>query len=199
MKTILISLLALTFSAMAHAADYDVDPAHSSVGFNIKHMVGKVNGSFTDFSGNFSFDPKKVTEDKVDFSVKMASVNTQNEKRDKHLQSADFFEVEKYPTMTFKSKKVTAAGKEKFKIVGDLTLHGVTREETFLVDFGGIIKDPWGNMRAGFSATTTLNRKNYGIIWNKTLDAGSLMLGEDVNVSLQVEAVQKAADAAKKM
>ncbi len=192
-----LSLLILTMASAAFAADYDVDASHSSVGFNVRHIVGRVNGTFTDFSGSFSFDPKKVSEDHVDFTVKLASVNTQNEKRDTHLKSPDFFDVAKFPEMTFKSKKVTAAGKDKFKIVGDLTLHGVTHEETFAVDFGGIAKDPWGNTRAGFSATTTLNRKTYGIIWNKTLDSGSLMLGDDVNVTLQIEAIQKAAAAAK--
>jgi polyisoprenoid-binding protein YceI len=192
-KTIFtLSLLALAFAGLAHAADFDVDPAHTSVGFNIKHLVGRVNGSFTDFTGTFSFEQGKPAKDKVEFTVKTASINTQNEKRDTHLKSPDFFDVAKYPTMTFVSKKVVAAGKDKLKVTGDLTLHGVTHEETFNVEFGGIAKDPWGNTRAGFSATTTLNRKTYGIIWNKTLDSGSLMLGEDVNVVLQVEATQKA-------
>ena len=187
---LLLLAASLAVASVAQAANYDVDPSHSSVGFNIRHMVGKVNGLFTDFSGNFSFDDKKPTASSV--------VNTQNEKRDKHLQSPDFFDVEKFPAMTFKSRKVVAAGKDKYKVIGDLTLHGVTKEETFVIEYGGTVKDPWGNQRSGFSASTTLNRKDFGIIWNKTLDAGSLMLGEDVNVSLQIEAIQKS-DAPKKM
>lgn len=195
-----ISLLAIAIAFGAHtvfAADYDVDPAHTSVGFNIRHMVSHVNGTFKDFTGNFSFDAKKPSASVVDFSVKTESIDTQNEKRDKHLRSADFFDVEKFPNMTFKSTKVTPAGKNKYKVTGDLTLHGVTRPETFDIEFGGEMKDPWGNQRAGFSATGTINRKNYGIIWNKALDTGAVMLGDDVNVAIQVEATQKAA--AKKM
>lgn len=197
-KHLLIAVASLLAVSAAHASTYDVDSSHSSVGFSVRHLVSKVNGSFKDFSGTINFDPKKATASSAEFTVKIASIDTQNEKRDGHLKSPDFFDTEKFPTMTFKSKKVIAAGKDKYKLIGELTMHGVTREETFVVEYGGNAKDPWGNNRAGFSATTTLNRKNYGIIWNKTLDTGAVMLGDDVAVNLSIEAIEKAAAPAAK-
>jgi polyisoprenoid-binding protein YceI len=187
---ILLALTTLAAISVASAADFTVDPAHTSVGFSIRHMVSKVNGTFKDFAGDFSFDPKNPAAAKVNFTVQTASVDTQNEKRDTHLKSADFFEVEKFPTMTFKSTRVVPAGKNKYKVTGNFTLHGVTLPETFVVEYGGEMKDPWGNNRAGFSATTTIKRKDFGMVWNKTLDAGSVMLGDDVAISLQVEATE---------
>jgi polyisoprenoid-binding protein YceI len=176
---------------LAMASNYSIDPAHSSVSFTIKHMVSKVTGQFRDFGGNFSFDPKKPESSKVEVTIQSASITTQNEKRDTHLKSEDFFDVKKYPTIIFKSKSVKPNGEGKFKLVGDVTMHGVTHEETFDVEFGGTAKDPWGNTRAGFTATSRFKRKNYGIVWNKTLDNGGFMLGDDVDVTLQIEAIQK--------
>jgi polyisoprenoid-binding protein YceI len=204
MKTLLTVLAAAWIAAPAFAADYTVDASHSSVGFGIKHLVGKVKGEFTDKEGTFSFDPAKPTDATGKFTVKMASVSTNNAKRDEHLKSGDFFDVQKFPEMTLDKVKVKPGkGKDKYKLTGDLTLHGVTKPVSFDLEFTGLAKDPWGNMRAGFSAEGKINRKDFGIVWNKSLDAGGLMLGEDVSIELQIEATQnkpadaKPADAAK--
>ena len=176
--------------SQAGASQYKIVSVHSSVDFSIRHLVSKVNGRFKDFEGTFSFDEKKSADLKdVKFSIKTASINTDNEKRDGHLKSGDFFDVEKFPEMTFASTKVTSAGKNKFKVDGNVTMHGVTKPAVFMVEFMGAVKNPMGEgMKTGFSATTKLNRKDFGIIWNKALDKGELMLGEDVNVSVGVEA-----------
>ena len=142
-RFLVLTTLVTCSASASFAADYTVDPTHSSINFTIKHLVSKVNGRFNDFSGTFCLDPKKLADAKADVTIKAASISTENEKRDTHLKSADFFDVEKFPTITFKAKKVTAAGKDKFKLVGDVTMHGVTKEETFDIEFGGAAKDPW--------------------------------------------------------
>jgi len=189
---VVAALVTLT-SQVALAADYSIDPTHSSVSFTIRHLVSKVTGHFNDFEGAFTFDAKSPASAQANVSIKTASISTDNEKRDTHLKSPDFFDVKKYPAITFKAKTITADGEGKYKLVGDVTMHGVTRAETFALEFGGTVKDPWGNNRAGFTATSKLNRKNYGIVWNKTLDNGGYMLGDDVDVTLQVEGVEKTA------
>ena len=183
-------ILSLAGVSQAGASQFKIDPVHSNVDFSVRHLVSKVNGHFKDFEGTFSFDEKKGGELKdVKFSIKTTSISTDNEKRDGHLRSGDFFDVEKFPEMTFVSTKVTPAGKGKFKLEGNITLHGVTKPATFVVDFMGAVKNPMAaGMKAGFSATTSLNRKDYGMIWNKALDKGALMLGEDVSVTIGVEA-----------
>lgn len=187
-----LALLAST--GAARAADYSIDPSHSSVEFKIRHLVGKVKGTFKDFEGDISFDEKALDKSKAKLTIKTASLSTDNEKRDAHLKSADFFDTEKFPTITFESKSFAkAAGKGKFKVMGDLTMHGVTKPVTMEVEYAGTEKDPWGNTRAGFTATTELKRKDFGIVWNKTLDSGGVMLGDDVSVTVQIEGIQKAA------
>lgn len=183
----------------ASAADYTVDKSHSTIGFKIKHMVSTVQGRFDDFSGTFSFDPAKPEDTKGEFVVKVASINTNDKKRDDHLRAPDFFNAKKYPEMTLKNIKLASDGGEhKYKMTGDLTLRGVTKPVTFDVDFSGTTKDPWGNTRAGFAATGKLNRKDFNIVWNQTLETGGLLLGEEVALDLQVEAIEgKPAEAAK--
>lgn len=184
------------FAALpAFAAEYTVDKDHSNVGFSIRHLVSKVPGSFKDYEGTFQFDEKDLKNAKVQFTIKTASIDTANAKRDEHLRSADFFNAEKNPTITFVSKKVTGSGK-KFKIEGDMTMLGVTKPVTFNAEYMGAQKDPWGNMKAGFSASSKINRKDFGMVFNKVLDSGSLMLGEDVTIQLDIEAAQKVAAAA---
>ena len=146
----------------AQAADYTIDPSHSSVSFTIRHLVSKVTGHFKDFEGTFSFDPKNAAASQASFSIKTASISTDNDKRDTHLKSPDFFDVKKFPTITFKSNSVAPNGEGKYKLTGDVTIHGVTHTETFDVEFGGTVKDPWGNNRAGFTATTK-EPKNTGL------------------------------------
>jgi polyisoprenoid-binding protein YceI len=183
-------LTAFSAAFPAFAADYTVDKDHSNVGFTIKHMMSKVSGAFTDFEGKFSFEPKKQEASSGEFTIKAASINTNNAKRDEHLKSPDFFDVQKYPTITFKSTKVDKTGKDKFKLTGDFTMHGVTKPVTFSVEYLGTAKDPWGNEKFAATAHGKINRKDFGLNWNKVLEAGGLLVGEDVDMVLQIEALQ---------
>jgi polyisoprenoid-binding protein YceI len=181
-----------TLAVLPLRADtYAVDPGHSEVSFQIRHMVSQVRGRCNAFSGNVQLDAKNLANSSVEFHIKAESIDTGVPDRDKHLKSGDFFEVEKYPEITFKSKSVKPAGKDKFNVTGDLTMHGVTKEVTLPVTLLGTAKDPWGNTRAGFETETTLNRKDYGIVWNKALDAGGALLGDDVKVAINLETVLK--------
>lgn len=197
MKKIFSSIIAIAFAltlpAMAAAANWSIDPEHSSVGFKIRHlMVSNVKGTFDKYTGSVYLDEKDITRSKVDVSIETASINTKVEKRDEHLRSADFFDVAKYPAMTFKSKKVAKAGKDKLKVTGDLTLHGITREVVLNVDGPTKeIKDPWGNLRRGASATATINRKDFGLTWNKALETGGVVVGDEVNIIIEIEMIKK--------
>lgn len=193
-RTLACAYSALALAAIlpaAQAAHYEIDPSHSHVGFKVRHLVSKLPGEFKDFEGTFDFDEKNLKSSKVEFKVKTTSISTNNDKRDDHLRSEDFFNVSEHPEMKFVSKSVTKAGKGRYKLNGDLTMHGITKAVVFNVDYGGTAKDPWGNERAGFSATTKLNRKDYGLVWNKSLDKGGVMIGDDVDVNLDIEAIQK--------
>jgi polyisoprenoid-binding protein YceI len=176
----------------AKAAEYTVDVSHSRVGFGIRHIVSKVNGEFKEFEGSFQFDEKKPETGSVTFSVKANSINTNNEKRDSHLKSADFFDVEKYPTLNFVSKKVIKTTPKVGFIEGDLTIHGVTKTVKFAVKYLGRDKDPWGNYRAGFSAITTIKRKDFGLTWNKVLESGGVLVGEEVDIVIDIEGIEAA-------
>jgi polyisoprenoid-binding protein YceI len=178
-------------TSIAGAAEYSVDPAHTSVGFAVKHMFSKTTGEFKDKEGTFTFDPQKLGAAKVRFSAKADSIYTNNEKRDGHLKSPDFFDTAKYKELVFVGKKLTAAGDNKYKLEGDLTMHGVTKPVTFDVEYLGEGKSPFGDVRAGFTAITKVNRKDFGLTWNKALDNGGLLIGEDVEVKLEIEGVQK--------
>ena len=191
-KLLVLSAVLAVLSPAVRAETYEIDASHSQVGFRIKHLVGKVPGRFTGFSGTIEFTPGKPESWKVVAKIDPATINTDNEKRDGHLKSPDFFDVAKYPEMSFKSTKVTDAKGETAKLHGELTMHGVTKPVVLDLELGGTTKDPWGNTRAGFTATGKVKRKDFGIVWNKTLDAGGLMLGEEVSVSLDIESVLKA-------
>lgn len=190
MKKALIAALALA-AAPALAAEFTVDPQHSSVGFQVRHLFSKVSGNFKDFEGTFSFDEKSIDKSQVKFSIKTASVDTRNEKRDNDLRSANFFDAQNLPAMEFASKKVTSLGKKKFRIEGDLTLHGVTKPIRFDAEYLGTDKDPWGNVRAGFTATSKLNRKDYGMNFHKVLESGGLLVGDEISIGLEIEAIEK--------
>jgi polyisoprenoid-binding protein YceI len=185
------SMILTCFASPGTAAVYTVDPGHSHAGFQVRHVVSRLQGEFKEFEGSFSFDEKAVETSTGKFSINASSINTNHEKRDTHLKSPDFFDVQKFPTLHFESKKVTPAGNKKFQLSGDLTIHGVTRPAIFDVEYLGADADPWGNRRAGFSAITRINRKNYGIVWNKVLDSGGLLVGEEVEINVQVEAIEK--------
>lgn len=191
-KLLVLSAVLAVLSPAVRADTYEIDASHSQVGFRIKHLVGKVPGRFTKFSGTVEYAPGKPESWKVAATIDPASINTDNEKRDGHLRSEDFFDVAKYPEMSFKSTKVTGVKGETAKLHGELTMHGVTKAVVLDLEIGGTTKDPWGNTRAGFTAVGTINRKDFGIIYNKVLDNGGLMLGEEVAISLDIEAVLKA-------
>src|SRR5947208_16140849 len=146
--------------------------------------MSKVSGKFADVSGVVNVDRANPAASSVDFTIKTATIDTGVADRDKHLRSADFFDAEKFPEITFKSKSIKATGKDTYAVTGTFTMHGVSKEITLPVTFNGTAKDPWGGQRAGFSTETTLNRKDYGIIWNKGLDNGGALLGDDVKIAV---------------
>lgn len=191
----LVAALALVATALpAHASDtWTVDKAHSETLFSVRHLVSRVTGRFNDFQGVIVTDAAKPENSSVEFTIKAASIDTNMPDRDKHLRSADFFDVETHPLISFKSSRVEPAGENRFNVTGQLTMRGVSRELTLPVEFLGAQKDPWGNEKAGFTLETTLNRKDYGIIWNAALDAGGFLLGDDVRVTINIEATKKKA------
>ena len=187
-KLFAAAALATLAALPLRAETYSIDPGHSEVGFSVRHMVTNVRGRFNDFSGTVNMDPKNLPKSSVEFHIKTTSIDTAVPDRDKHLRSADFFDAEKYPEITFKSESIAPAGKDKYNVTGTLTMHGVSKKVTLPVSFLGQAKDPWGGTRAGFETATTLNRKDYGISWNKALDSGGVLLGEDVKVEINIEA-----------
>lgn len=173
------------------AATYQVDPNHSHMGFKVKHlMLVDVYGSFDDFEGTFDFDEKKNALSNLGFEVRTKSVDTNVEKRDNHLRTADFFNVEKFPTMNFKNAKLKGE-KGKYKLAGDLTLLGVTKPVTFDLVYTGTKKDMEGKMKAGFSAKGKINRKDFGMGWNAPVYGGGVMVSEDVDLMIEVEAFEQ--------
>jgi polyisoprenoid-binding protein YceI len=179
-----------SIGAAAEPARWNVDPEHSTVEFRVAHMVvSKTTGYFTDYQGYIDMDAEAGTVKAIEAAIKTASVTTKHEKRDAHLRNADFFDVEKYPTMTYRMKhyKKTADG---YEAVGELTLRGVTKDVVLTGNFNGVAKDPWGNFRAGFNAEGRLNRKDFGMVWSKTLDGGGLVVGDEVLIKLDIECIK---------
>jgi len=174
----------------AATGSYSVDKTHSEVGFQVRHFVSKVRGGFADFSGSIRIDAEKPEASHVEFTVKVASIDTKEPKRDAHLKSPDFFDAEKYPEIRFVSRKVVPAGEARYDVTGDLTMRGVTKEVTLPVIFTGFVKTPFDDERAGFETSLTLNRKEFGINWNKALDQGGYVLGDDVAISINLETVK---------
>lgn len=172
------------------AAQYKVDPGHTSVTFQVRHLFTKVTGRFDTFDGTIEFDPAHPEQAVVSGSIDAASVNTNNDRRDKDLRSDHFFDVAKYPKISFTSTSVSAvdAAKHAGKMEGKLTIHGVERPVVLDVAYLGAGKDPWGNERAGFSGTTTINRKDFGLTWNQALEAGGVLVGDEITIDLQIEA-----------
>ena len=167
---------------------YKIDKAHSEAIFQVRHLVTKVRGRFTDFEGAIEYNDAAPEASTVNFSAKTASIDTAEADRDKHLRSADFFDVEKYPELTFRSKKISKRG-DGYDVTGDLTMHGVTREIVLPVAHLGKAKDPWGNERIGFEAESTINRKDFGLSWNAALETGGFLVGDEVKISIQIQAV----------
>jgi len=171
---------------------WDIDHVHSSVTFTVRHMVvAKVRGEFQKWEAKLNLDTSDLPKSSVDVTIDASSISTRDEKRDGHLKSPDFLDVAKFPTLTFKSKRVEKTG-DKFKLVGDLTIHGVTKEVTLEGEHPGVAKSPWGTESAGFSAHTKINRKDFGLEWNQALETGGLLVGEHVDIAIDVEAMRKA-------
>lgn len=191
MKKFLALTLATLLSSTCWAADYQIDPTHSSVTFKVKHLaISSVPGRFGELSGTFSFDPAKIEASKAQATLSVSSINTMDAKRDDHLKGPDFFDASKYPSITFKTNKVDKVSDAAFKAHGDLTIHGVTKPVTLDVTYGGSAKDPWGKERAAFEARTVINRKDFGLTWNKTIETGGLVVGDEVQIALEIEGVK---------
>ena len=195
MKRIIASIstiLALALPIIASASTWNIDPDHSNIGFKVRHlMVSNVKGSFDKYYGTVDINDKDITKSKVEVTIDTNSINTNVQKRDEHLRSADFFDVAKFPTMTFVSKKVAKAGNGKLKVTGNLTLHGVTKE--VVLDVEGPSKeskDPMGMIRSGATASTKINRKDFGLAWNKALETGGVAVGEEVTITLEIEMIK---------
>jgi polyisoprenoid-binding protein YceI len=191
--TLLLTWLVLTIPVIADAATWQIDPEHSSLQFKVRHLtVSNIKGDFSKAKGVVTLDDQDITKLTVEVTIDAASVNTGHAKRDEHLRSPDFFDVTQYPTITFVSKKAIKAGMNKLKVIGNLTIHGTTKEIT--VDVEGPtpeVKDPWGNFRRGATATANINRRDFGLTWNKALDSGGLVVGDEVNIYVEVELVRK--------
>jgi polyisoprenoid-binding protein YceI len=171
---------------------WNIDPAHSAAEFKVKHMmISNVKGKFSGLSGVLSLDEEDVTNSRVEASVPVATLSTGDEQRDGHLKSVDFFDAEKFLTLTFKSTHILATAPGELAVTGDLTLHGVTKTVTFAVEGPSVpAKDPWGNLRVGLSATTKINRKDFGLTWNSALETGGVLVGEEVAITLDVQFIK---------
>ncbi|WP_223637103.1 YceI family protein [Corallococcus sp. EGB] len=189
-----ITLLAVAAPSFAFASTWELDSAHSSAQFAVKHMmVSTVRGAFSNVKGTINLDDKDITKSTIEATIDAKTINTNEPKRDEHLRSADFFDVEKYPTITFKSTKVAKAGKDKLNVTGDLTMHGVTKPVVLAVEGPTAeTKDPWGNVRRGATATTKIKRSDFGLTWNKALEAGGVAVGDEITITLDLETTKKA-------
>ena len=184
-----LGVLSLPNAASAAAETYSVDKNHSEVTFQIRHLISKVGGSFNDFAGTIVMDAAKPENSSVEFTIQAASIDTRNERRDGHLKTADFFDTATHPTITFKSTKIASAGAaNQYHVTGNFTMRGVTKELTLPVTFLGTMKDGQGNTKAGFETSVKLNRKDYGISWNANLDQGGVVLGDDVEATINLQA-----------
>ena len=176
------------------ATTWDFDLSHSSVNFSVRHlMVSKVHGRFQSWTGNLVIDNDDITRSTVNVEIDAASIDTKEEKRDAHLRSPDFFDVENNPKLTFKSTSVKKVSDDELEVTGDLTIRGTTKPVVLKVESNGTVKDPWGGTRAGFSAKTSINRKEFGLHWNALLETGGVVVGEKIEIGLEIEAIQKAA------
>ena len=189
----LISIAVLMTSVLfAQEKNWSLDKAHSNIGFSIAHLViSDVQGNFTDYDVKLTTNKEDFSDASVEVEIQTASINTDNKKRDDHLRSADFFDAEKYPTITFKSKSFEKVADNKFKITGDLTMHGITKEIVLDMVYRGQAKDPWGNTKAGFKATATLDRYEYGLKYNSALETGGLLIGQEVDIHIDLQVALK--------
>lgn len=184
--------LTLAIPTFSFASTWNIDTDHSNVGFKVKHlMVSNVKGNFEKYSGTVDLDEKDITKLKVNVTIDTTSINTGVQKRDEHLKSADFFDATKFPTMTFVSRKTSKSGNGTIKITGDLTIHGITRSVVLNAEpISKEILDPWGHTRRGTTANAKINRKDFGLTWNKALEKGGVVVGDEISISLDIEMVK---------
>lgn len=188
-KMLLLAIALLLSIPTAYAANYQIDPAHTQIHFTIPHLVVfKVRGNFNQFVGSIAADASSKTLSAAKATIQVASIDTRNKKRDDHLRSADFFDAATWPEMSFVSKKVTGSGND-ITLTGDLTIKGKTKEIVLQGGFLGAATDPWGNQRAGFEATGKINRKDFGLTWNKALETGGMVVGDELEIGLEVESI----------
>ena len=171
------------------AITFAIDKTHSEAAFQVRHLVTKVRGHFTDFSGTIAFDQEHIERSSVSFTINAASIDTGTPDRDVHLKSDDFFAVDKYPTITFVSSHIAKKDDERFAVTGMLTIHNVAKELTLPLTYLGTATDPWGNAKAGFETEITINRKDFGLLWNATLETGGFLVGDEVKISVSVQAI----------
>lgn len=189
--TALVAALALTATTAIASDTFVIDPGHSEAGFKVRHLLSRTPGRFRDFEGRIQLDQARPEASVVEFKIKAGSIDTDLDRRDEHLRGPDFFDVTRYPEITFRSESIRRAGKDRYDVTGTLTMRGVARRITLPVTYLGVARDPWGNDRAGFSTAITLNRKDFGMVWNKALDQGGFMLGDEVWVTLEIEAARE--------
>jgi polyisoprenoid-binding protein YceI len=184
--------MSTTTSAPGTVTTWNLDPAHSVAEFKVKHMmISNVKGSFSGLSGSLHLDESDYTRSSAEASIPLATLSTGDVQRDGHLKSADFFDAEKFPTLTFKTTNIDSTGGADYAVTGDLTLHGITKSVTFAVeDLSEPSKDPWGNHRIGLSASTKIKRKDFGLTWNSALESGGVLVGEDVTINLEVQFIK---------
>ena len=176
---------------------WQIDSSHSHVGFSVKHMmIATVRGQFERYTGTLALDTDDLTRSTITGEIEVASINTREAQRDDHLRSADFFDAATYPTMSFRSTRLEHVAGNEYRVIGDLTIRGVTNEVTLDAEYAGIHKDPWGNTRTGFSVTGTLNRKDFGLSWNAALETGGVLVGDKIKLELDIEAVLQSAPVA---
>lgn len=175
---------------------WQIDQAHSHIQFAVRHMmISTVRGEFEKFNGTIDFDPENPEQSQVSVRIDAASINTRQPDRDNHLRSADFFNVEEYPVLLFESKRIERLGDNRGRVVGDLTIRDVTREVVLDVEYAGMARSPWGTTSAGFSATTTLDRKEWGLTWNQALETGGVLVGDKIKVDIEIELVKQEEEA----
>jgi polyisoprenoid-binding protein YceI len=191
-KYLTIILLVVSFGSSSHASDWTIDPVHSSIGFAVKHMVvSTVRGSFGVYESKISFDPAKPTSIIAEIEIDAKSIDTGVKKRDNHLRNADFFDVEKFPKLKFKARKIESLGGSHYKVIGDLTIKDVTREIALDGDgFGGLYKNPWGKSVTAVSARATINREDFGLVWNVPLENGAFLVSKNVDLEIELELVK---------
>lgn len=178
----------MSTAAPSAVRTFQIDKAHSEALFQVRHLITKVHGRFSDFAGTIEYDQEQPSRSKVHFTIEASSIDTNEAKRDAHLRSADFFAADEFPQLTFTSTKIAPRGKDLYDVAGDLTIRGVTKQVILPVTYLGTAKDPWGNEKLAFETETTINRKDFGLNWNAALETGGFLVGDEVKVSLSIQA-----------